>query len=654
MYADGHAAYMAGWRAGMTPDPALWVDDWSEEFQRISPEAGAAEPGKYRVERTPYAREVLRKLSPEDPCRRVVVMGASQMLKTQVALNWMCSLIHMAPGNILALEPSLSVAKRLSDRIEKNIDCVPELRAKVPPARSRDSRNTMDTKQFPGGSLFITTAGSAANLAEVSVRYLYGDEVDRWDGDVGGEGDPVELAEARTTTFGRNAKIYYSSSPTVEEASRIHKLFLDGDQRYYKVACPHCAERQVLEFENLRRSPNDPNAAVYACAHCGALIEEHYKTAMLAGGVWVATAKGDGETVSYCINALYSPLGWLSWAKLLSQHDKASIKLKAGDPSSMQVFYNTRLAKVWSNAQEMTKGSELMARAEAYALRSIPKGVLMLTAAADTQNNRLELLIKGWGLGLENWVIDRQVIMGDPADDATWAALDEALKAEFIHPNGQRMKIAAVAVDSGGGYTQEVYQFCRVRRWRNVFAVKGANKPNRPVIAAVASKVDVNWRGQIEKGGAEMWNIGTDTAKDWIYNRFKLLDGPGAQHFSKDLPDDFYEQLTAERKLVRFVKGRRVEEWVNPGRRRNEILDMSVYNLAMAHYMGLHKYSPADWEKLQMRYAQTGLFDEPPPGAEPDQASSSTPSADPAPAGFVASRPQQPRRQARSGYLKRR
>jgi phage terminase large subunit GpA-like protein len=285
----------------------------------------------------------------------------------------------------------------------------------------------------------------------------------------------------------------------------------------------------------------------------------------------------------------------------------------------MQVFYNTRLARVWDNAQERTKASELSSRAENYALRSIPLGVLMLTAAVDTQANRLELLIKGWGIGLENWVIDRQVIMGDPAHENTWAALDEALKGEFIHPHGQRMRIAAVGVDSGGNHAQEVYQFCRIRRWRNIFAVKGANKPGRPVIASVASKVDVTWQGVTEKGGCELWIIGTDTAKDWIYNRFKFIDGPGAQHFSKDLDDDFYEQLTSERKLLRYVKGRKVEEWTKPKSARNEMLDLSVYNLAMAHYMGLHKYQQADWEKLAQRYAQAGLFDTPAPSA-PTQA----------------------------------
>ncbi|MCK6435982.1 phage terminase large subunit family protein [Rivihabitans pingtungensis] len=650
-YADGFAAYQEGFAAGLTPDPSLWVDEWADAHQRIPADTGAAEPGKYQTDRTPYARDVMRSLSPDHPARRVVVMGASQMLKTQVALNWFGALIHTAPSNILALEPSLNLAKRLSGRIGKTIDAVPVLRGKVAPPRSRDSRNTIDTKEFTGGTLMITTAGAAANLAEVSARYVYGDEVDRWERSIDKEGDPIELAETRTTTFGRNAKIYYSSSPTIDGASRISDLHDQGDRRRYYVPCPHCGEYQTLEFEQLRMSV-DRQTAYYICPENGCQVEEHHKNQMLAAGEWRATAPGDGETVSYQISALYMPLGWLSWLTLLKQKEKADAALQKGDPEPMQVFYNTRLAKVWDNAHERTRGSELMARAEDYALRTVPVGALILTAAVDTQANRLELLIKAWGEGLENWVIDHRVIMGDPAEQSTWDMLDEQLTAEFVHPSGQRMTIAAVAIDSGGNHTQEVYQFCRLRRWRHVLAVKGASKPGKPVLAQRPSKVDVTWRGTSEKGGAELWMIGTDTAKDWIYNRFKLLEGPGAQHFSKDLPADFYDQVTAERKLVRFVKGRKVTEWVKPKAERNEALDLSVYNLAMAHYLGLHRYQQADWEKLKLRYAQTGLFDAPAPTAMPAPPAATKP--DPAPAGSAVSHTPVQRRRALSGYLKRR
>lgn len=187
------------------PDPELWVDEWADEYMRIPRDTGAAEPGKYRTDRTPYAREPMRCLSPAHPCKRVITKVASQLMKTQIALNWIGSLIHMSPSNILTLLPSLGLAKRVSARIAKTISVTPELSQRVTANRSRDSRNTVDTKEFDGGTLYATTAGSASNLAELSARFVYGDEVDRWDVDVDEEGDPIELAETRGSTFGRNA-----------------------------------------------------------------------------------------------------------------------------------------------------------------------------------------------------------------------------------------------------------------------------------------------------------------------------------------------------------------------------------------------------------------------------------------------------------------
>lgn len=649
MYACGVTAYGQGYAAGLQPDPVLWVDKWADEYQRIPADTGAAEPGKYITDRTPYARAVMRALSPEHPCKRVVVMGASQMLKTQTFLNWMGACIHMAPANILAMMPTLPLAKRLSSRIGKTIDAVPVLRERVAKPRSRDARNTLDTKDFIGGQLIISTAGSAANLAEIAARYLYGDEIDRWERNVGDEGDPVEIFEARASTFAHNAKFYYSSSPLREGSSKIKDLYDQGTQNLPYVPCPHCGHEQVLEFEQLRW--NEAQTAVhYVCKENGCCIEEREKARMLPAVDFRASAPGDGETESYWISALYMPLGWLSWVSLMRQYEKAAIALKAGNQEPMQVFYNTRLAKVWDHAQERTRGAELKARAEDYALRSIPVGVLMLTAAVDTQANRLELLIKGWGIGLESWTIDHQIIVGDPAEAKTWEMLDEQLKAEFIHPSGQRMQIAAVGIDSGGNHTQDVYQFCRQRRWRHVLAIKGESKRGRPVLAQRPSKVDVTWRGQTEKSGCELWMIGTDTAKDWIYNRFKLINGPGAQHFSLDLPDEYYDQLTAERKITRYVKGRAVTDWTKPKAERNEVLDLTVYNLAMAHYLGMHRYQAADWEKLQIKYAQTGLFDTVSSPAAPVAANLATPAK---PAGVVVSNPAG-RRTSQSGYLGRR
>jgi len=555
----------------------------------------------------------------------------------------------MAPANILMLLPSLALAKRVSGRVGKTIDATPVLRERVASPRSRDSRNTMDTKEFEGGTLYATTAGSASNLAELAARYIYGDEVDRWDVDVDNEGDPIELAETRASTFGRNAKIYFSSSPTIKGASRIADLFAQSDQRQYHVPCPHCGEMQTLEWENLKYS-DDYSQVQYLCSTCGCLIDEHHKGEMLARGEWRGHAEGDGETVGFTLNALYAPLGWVSWLGLAKQYDKAKAAQDKGDLEPMQVFYNTRLARLWDAAQEMTKASELKARAEDYPLGSVPRGALILTAAVDTQHNRLELLVIGWGEGMERWVVDHQVIMGDPADERTWALLDDKLKARYRHDSGVELAICATAIDSGGHHTDEVYQFTRLRRWRNMLAVKGASRAGRPVLAQRPSKVDVTWKGTTHKEGAELWMIGTDTAKDWIYNRYALGEGAGALHFSQDLPDDFYDQCVAERKIARYVKGHKRIEWVKGKADRNEALDLLVYNLAMAHLLGLNRYREPEWAKLRQSVGQGNLFTESATDTAPAATPAASQPASPAPA-TTAAAPAPARRRSISGYL---
>lgn len=660
---DGAEVYREAYFRGLRPDPSLWVDEWADEYMRIPRDTGAAEPGKYRTLRTPYAREPMRCLSPAHPCKRVVTMVASQLMKTQIALNWIGALIHMVPSNILTLLPSLGLAKRVSSRIGKTIKATPVLRERVAASRSRDSRNTMDTKEFEGGSLYVTTAGSAANLAELSARYVYGDEIDRWEVDVGEEGDPIELAETRGSTFGRNAKFYFSSSPTIKGASRIDDLFEGSDQRYYYVPCPTCGHMQTLEWERLHYS-QDFSVVHYECAgpDCDVLIEEHHKGDMLARGEWRAHAKGDGETVGFHLNALYSPLGWTGWKSLAKQFEKAKKAQAKGDLEPMQVFYNTRLAKVWDSAQAQTKASVLIERArrEGFSLGAMPAAVMMITGAVDVQADRLEFMAMGWGVGMERWVIDHRVIAGDPSDERTWAVLDELLKERYRHPCGVGLGILAVAVDSGGHHTDEVYQFCRVRRWRNIFAIKGASKPGKPVIAQRPSMVDVTWKGQTERGGAELWFVGTDTAKDWIYNRYPFENGPGALHFANDLPDEFFAQCVAERKVAKYVRGHKRIEWIKGKAERNEALDLMVYCLAMAHYLGINRYQEHDWERVRNSLAQAGLFDEKVVSAErvtvAEQAPV-TPQLAPQPAALVAQpRPAAPpqRRSSTSGYLKRR
>lgn len=638
---DGYQQVMDAAARALEPDPNLTVDQWADRYMVIPKSTGSNEAGPYRTARTPHARDVMRALSDDHPCKRVVVMGASQMLKTQVGLNWFMASVHQSPSNFLWLVPTGKLQKRAASRIDKTIAAVPQIRDRVAKPHSRDSNNNNDIKEYIGGALYLATAGAAANLSELSVRRVLFDEIDRAKENVGGEGDPSELAEARQTTFERNRKTYYPSSPTIEGESVIDALYRRGTQREALAECIHCGHAQALDFMRLIRS-EDGKRAVYHCIECGGLHEEGDKTRMFAAGLWSDGVAGDGETESFAISAMFLPYGWIPWISLMRQYDLAKAKLDEGSEEAMIVFYNTRWARCWARTKETTRYDELMARAEPYKLRTVPAGGLVLTAAIDTQAYRLEFKVVAWGEGMESWVVDYQVINGSPSETETWDKADELLKGRYRHASGQMLTISAAFVDSGGSATQDVYNFTYRRKRRNIYAVKGHSRPNRPIVSAKPSQVDVTWRGQTEKKGAQLWMIGPDTAKDHLQARWKKASGPGAVHFSDELPETYYKGLTAEYRTYGFKRGRKVSWWEQKKGEPNEPLDLMVYNLGAAYFLGLHKKSEHGWAVLRDRLLPTQgdllSLPEPEPAAPPAETAAS--------AGLAAAEPAEAQAQA--------
>lgn len=631
---DGADMVLDAIRAAMQLDPELRLDIWSEQHVVIP--KGGATAGPYRLSHTPYARRVLQCLSPTDRAARVVVMAASQMLKTQVFINSCLGWIDLAPANILALEPTEKLAKRLSSRIAKAIDACSAVSPKVAKPRSRDSRNTMDTKEFDGGAIHIATAGSAANLAEIPARYVFCDEVDRMEMSVDGEGDAVELAEARATTYEGIAKLYHVSSPTTPATSKIAALYDMGTQETYHVPCPHCDHLHPLEPENFRYDYDGDTDTVsrawFVCPECGCEIDEAAKTTMLpdieGGGKarWVASSKGDGETVSFHLSAFYAPIGSITWLRLARQHARAELRKAKGDSEAMRVYTNTRLARCYDDTISTTTADALRDKAEDYPLRVIPERALVVTCATDTQPDRLEVQIEAWGEGMEHWVIDYIVLHGDPTEspdtpNSVWRRLDQIMSTPFAHATGAKpIPISALVIDTGGANTQDVYNYGQSRK--KVVMIKGANRPNRPIISSVPSRVDITWGGHRIEKGAELWMVGTDVAKDYLHNRIKLASGHGAMHISKHLHHDWADQFLAESKQIKYRKGHAIAEWVKRSPSdRNEALDVSVYNLVAAYKLGLHRWTANDWAILRKRLIPAqitpDLFSTPPPSEPP-------------------------------------
>jgi phage terminase large subunit GpA-like protein len=242
---DGAEDILRTWRRGMRPDPDLTVSEWADQHRFLSSRA-SAEPGRYRTARTPYLREIMDALSPRHPAQRISFMKAAQVGATEAGNNWIGFVIHHAPGPMLAVLPTVEMAKRTSrGRLDPLISESPALRELVNPARSRDAGNSMLSKEFPGGILVLTGANSATGLRSMPARYIFLDEVDAYPASADEEGDPITLAEARTTTFSHRRKVFIVSTPTIRGLSRIEREFEASDQRRYFVPCPHCGAMQT-------------------------------------------------------------------------------------------------------------------------------------------------------------------------------------------------------------------------------------------------------------------------------------------------------------------------------------------------------------------------------------------------------------------------
>jgi phage terminase large subunit GpA-like protein len=471
---DGAEDLLRAWRRGMRPDRNLTVSAWADQHRWLS-SRGAAEPGRYRTARVPYLRAIMDALSPADPAQRVVFMKAAQVGATEAGNNWIGFVIHHAPGPMLVVLPSLELAKRTSrQRIDSLIEESPVLRERVNPARSRDAGNSMLSKEFPGGILVLTGANSATGLRSMPARYLFLDEVDAYPASADEEGDPVTLAEARTTTFAHRRKVFMVSTPTIRGLSRIEREFEASDQRRYFVPCPHCWTMQWLKFERLRWAEGRPETAAYHCEGCDAAIAEHHKTVMLARGEWRATATAaDPTMVGYHLSALYSPLGWLSWTRIARMHEEA-----LGSDEAMRAFRNTVLGETWVETGDAPDWQRLADRREAWKPGTVPAGGLFLTAGADVQKDRIEVDVWAWGRGLESWLVDHIVIPGGPDDPEAWDHLTALLGRSWQHAGGVHMTIARLGIDTGYE-AAAVYAWSRKVGFEQVSPLKGLEGFNR-------------------------------------------------------------------------------------------------------------------------------------------------------------------------------
>jgi len=594
---DIDLSLIGGFYNGLRPDPVMTVSEWSDQ-KRILPET-SAEPGKFRTSRTPYAREIMDKLSVNNPAQKIVVKKGSQVGFTEIGNNWVGYSIDMSPAPFLYIMPTDTMMKKTSkQRIEKMIDSTPELRAKVSRARGKDSGNTLMYKEFPGGFLSMVGANSPVGLSSTPAKNIYGDEIDRYPESVGGEGSAVDLAETRTSTFGNRRKMFLTSTPTKKGASQIDNEFEKTGQRYFHLPCPFCNDYQVLVFEQLRYEIGKYQNVTYECSNCKKKIEERHKTRMLNAGKWIAKypEKEDGYTFGYHLSAMYSPYGMFSWGRMAKDYEESK-----NDIPKKIVFINTKLGECYEADQgDKPDWEALYDRAEDFPINTPFSTVAFITAGVDVQADRLEVEIVGWLKGRRSQQIDYRVINGDTTQAEVWSELEKILNETWVRQGDSAvLPLRLMAVDTGYN-TEKVYQFTKKHSITRVVPVKGRERIDTYVGAPKA--VDLVKAGK-KIGKVKVWGVGVSIIKSELYGFLKVkIDREtgeipdGYCHFPRR-GQEYFRGLTAEEiVLTKNKRGYDAVVWVKKYK-RNEPLDCRVYARAAAYIVGMDRWNDDRWAR---------------------------------------------------------
>ncbi len=588
---------------GLKPLPKTSVSCWADDYRILS--NGSAEPGRWKTSRAPYQKDIMDAFT-QSGIRRVVVMSSAQIGKSDIMNNVIGRFAHLDPAPIMMVQPTIDMAQDYSKTrispmlrdtkvLSKLFYNVKESEVKGG-AKTRDGNNTILSKIFPGGRLIMCGANSPAGLASRPVRILLADEVDRFPDSAGTEGDPVDLASKRMTTFW-NRVMGLFSTPTSEGSSRIEAEYMAGTQEEWQYECPNCKEYHTLRYLDMDTDYSEHkdkrgrktavvNSVKWRCPDCGFKFEEHeIKAAPQKYSALNPVALENGIR-SFFVNAFSSP--WITWKEVMREWLEAK-----GDPTREQVVVNTRFGETYRQRGAFEDEAVFLRRREKYGA-DLPDGVLMLTAAVDTQDNRLEYEICGWGEAEECWGIIKGEILGMPDKAKTWAALDDVLDRVYYFADGTGLTVSRTFIDSGGHYTSHVYRYCEMNFAKQRIAIKGKGGVGIPLVYKL---------GRATNSVIPLMILGVDDGKQQVMNRLAIKE-PGAGYFHFPLDGDelvnyrgydqlYFKGIISEHKKQVKRNGTLHTVWETTAGVRNEPLDLRVYNLAC-----MQSCKP-DWEQFK-------------------------------------------------------
>jgi phage terminase large subunit GpA-like protein len=577
------------------PPPPIDYLKWACE-NVVFPEEESSFPGPYNRSLFPYFDEILKALSPDDPCRVVTLAKSAQLGGTVLANIFTCGSLMMGKGTFLYVHPSEGNAQAWSKmKLAPLMRRIPAL-AEAFPSKSRDVADSVTFKERRDGlaQLRIVGANSAASLSQMTILRQVQDDLAKFE--MNSAGDPEAQADSRSRAV-EFAKIFKISTPLIAPGCKITRNFEAGSQELPYVPCPHCGEMQVLEWENMLSAldPEKPEDAHFTCVACGAAIEEHHRPQMLTGFEWRAqNPSAAREHRSFWI--------WSAYSYLQSFELIAREWLKArGNSEAEKVFANDTTGKAFRAQSEAPPWERLRDRAAAsdYSRGSIPAGALVFTIGIDCQKDRVEWQLVGWGREFRRYVIDYGIIPGHITEKSCQEGLDGLLRQEWKNAFGRSFSADLVAID-GNAWTEDVWGWARRHPAQRLIMVRGDPRDTAPRFQRVRREYKES-TGKKLKYASRFYNFNASIAKMGLYRDLAKDDGlsRGFVGLPRGLDDEYFRQLTAERREAYKRQGVVAYRWVPEPGQANEALDtMNQAECAAIRY-GVRGLPDAVWARLE-------------------------------------------------------
>lgn len=542
--------------AALQPPPVEPLAEWIEGNLHL-PSVASAEPGRVRL--YAYQRGICEILSDPD-VREVVISKSARVGFTMLLGGLIAHAVATQPGPILATQPTTDDSRSFAVDIEMMFESSPALRGLLSLDQDETGRSTLMRRLFAGGSLEFLSASSPRAFRRKLGKLAIADEIDAYPPSE--EGSILDLLKMRTQTY-RDRKLVFGGTP-IFDYGPVTTLYEASSRHIFEPQCPSCGERAEILFGDIRWADGDPESAHWVCPRNGCVVTEDQKASAVEAGRWRATAPAPWPRVGLRLNALVSPHYNNRWSAIVAEFLESK-----KSPERLQTFTNLVLGQPWKTEGEELDHGELYSRREPFGMAAIPAAVLWLTVGVDCQDDRLEAVILGHS-DSEIFVLDHRVFWGKIDGDSVWHDLDSLLRETWQHQLGGRIGISAAAVDSGsGGHTEIVHRFTGPRYRRRTVSLKGVGGFARPFLE--------------KSGSGLLWIAGVDALKSALFARLSRGDGI---RFGDALSPTYFEQLTSERRVMRYKVGQPVARFERHKGMAAECLDATCYAWAARSLIG--------------------------------------------------------------------